>query len=65
MKVVNKDTQEILGELSSIEAVTDVGLKFVFEPFVRNHNFLVYINDSGEFGIASIRDHVLREEMAQ
>lgn len=61
MKVVHKITNEILGTVSSLEEIVSVSTKHLFEPFVKNHNYFIYVNDQGQFGLACPKTHVLRE----
>jgi len=61
MKVVHKATNKILGFLSRLEECQDVGTRFMLEPFVHKHNFIVYRDANGNFGVASPKTCVLRE----
>jgi len=61
MIVIHKDTREELGILSSIDEVLDIGKRFILEPFVRDHNFIVYRDKDGQFGVACPKTHILTE----
>lgn len=61
MRVVEKATNKVLGFLSRLEEIEDVGKRFMLEPFVHKHNFIVYRDSIGNFGVANPKTHVLRE----
>lgn len=65
MNVVEKATNKVVGFLSRLEEVEDVGKRFMFEPFVHKHNFIVYRDQEGNFGVASPKQYVLREVIEQ
>ena len=61
MMVVERATNKILGFLSRLEEIEDIGKRFMLEPFVHKHNFIVYRDANGNFGVASPKTCVLRE----
>lgn len=56
MIVVEKDTEKFLGYLSDIGKIPDVGTRYRYEPFVFKHNFVVFEDEEGNFGVASPRE---------
>jgi len=61
MKVIEKESERVLGTLSSIDKIENVSIRHRYEPFVFKYNFIVFQNDEGEFGVASPKNHIIRE----
>ncbi len=61
MKVIEKTTQKLIGFLARLEDIPSTSQRYMFEPFVHKYNFIVYKDKEGNFGVASPKEHVLRE----
>lgn len=61
MLVVDKQTNEVLGESCNLYDIKDVGTVHRFEPFVHKFGFIPYINGEEGFGIISQRHCILKE----